>query len=422
MRLAIVGAGAAGLVMAREARRAGLEPVVFEAQEDVGGTWIHRRATESDPLGLDPDERLHGSMYDGLRTNLPVDLMAFRDTPFEATSRFVGHAEVLAYLAQCADTWGVRDAIRFGATMTGVELAGDGFRVRWDDGAPHMAEVEAVAIANGHYHVPHVPALGGEATFTAPRSHSHNYRRPEPWRGQRVAVLGAMSSGTDIALELAEVASAVHVCAREHGALVPSPHPRLHPEPAIAQLGPGRRLTLTDGRHLEVDHLLYCTGYRYHLPFVPATLLEVERRLVGPLYRDLIAVRAPTLAVLGLPFAVVPFPLFEAQAAYFAATLTQRVPLPSRAAMAAAVERQREALVHAEVPRRHWLRYGERQFAYVDQLRREVGLPPLPPGYEALYRATSAAKRADPRGYRDDARWRPPPLPTDAVSGAGPGR
>lgn len=53
-RVAVVGAGAAGLVAARELRREGHLVVVYERENQVGGTWVYMPETESDPLGCDP--------------------------------------------------------------------------------------------------------------------------------------------------------------------------------------------------------------------------------------------------------------------------------------------------------------------------------------------------------------------------------
>jgi cation diffusion facilitator CzcD-associated flavoprotein CzcO len=105
---AVVGAGAAGLVAARELRREGHEVVVFEQQPQLGGTWLYTDEVrcgfavllatrliipnthscvlpqvESDLSGRDPKRRrVHSSMYQGLTTNLPREIMGFSDFPF----------------------------------------------------------------------------------------------------------------------------------------------------------------------------------------------------------------------------------------------------------------------------------------------------------------------------------------------------
>jgi len=418
MHVAVIGAGAAGLVTARELRREGLEPVVLERGEQIGGQWRYGDSVEDDPLGLEPSRRIHSSIYASLRTNLPTSLMAFPGLPFAgdgpgAPPRFCRHREVQRYLLDATDHWELRPWIRLGREVVAVRPHAKGFVVEHRpvergpaaSGSIASLTVDAVALCHGHYSEPRVPDLPG--SFAGARSHSHNYRRPDPFAGLRVAVLGAKSSGTDLSREIATVAASVHVCARSHDAS----HqlgPGLFAEPTITRLGPGRSLRLAHGQRLDdVDHLLYCTGYRYTAAFldprIAPRLVSVDGELVHPLYLDLVVPGAPRIAFIGLPFGVAPFPLFEAQARWWAQTLSGKLAAPPTTEMYGAIERHVERL--HDTPRRHWLRYGDRQFAYVDELRARVGDPPLPSAYAALYRATHEAKTTDPEGYRDGD-WR----------------
>ena len=119
MKVAVIGAGAAGLVTARELIRAGHDVTVFEQGDEVGGTWIYRSESEPDPLGQ-TGERVHSSMYASLRTNLPRDVMAFMDYTFDSAGggdddwpRYPGHREVLQYLRRFAEAFSVHQLIRF---------------------------------------------------------------------------------------------------------------------------------------------------------------------------------------------------------------------------------------------------------------------------------------------------------------------
>ena len=66
-RTAVIGAGAAGLVSARWLAQAGLDPVVFERTNGIGGLWR-------------PDT---GLAYPSLRTNTSKQKSAFSDLPFD---------------------------------------------------------------------------------------------------------------------------------------------------------------------------------------------------------------------------------------------------------------------------------------------------------------------------------------------------
>lgn len=59
----------------------------------------------------------------------------------------------------------------------------------------HSEVFDAVLVANGHYTEPHLPDIPGAAAFPGLLLHSHNYRRPERFKGQHVAVVGASYSG-----------------------------------------------------------------------------------------------------------------------------------------------------------------------------------------------------------------------------------
>lgn len=70
---AVVGAGAAGLVSARELRREGHSVVVLEQDASLGGIWNYSEEVEADLLGLDPNrERIHSSLYGSCCFSFPL--------------------------------------------------------------------------------------------------------------------------------------------------------------------------------------------------------------------------------------------------------------------------------------------------------------------------------------------------------------
>ena len=50
--------------------------------------------------------------------------------------------------------------------------------------AARTSVYDAVVVCSGHFAEPRVPALPGQASFPGRQIHSHNYRTPEPFRGQ----------------------------------------------------------------------------------------------------------------------------------------------------------------------------------------------------------------------------------------------
>jgi len=170
--VAVIGAGATGLVAARELRREGHRVVVFERGDQVGGTWVYTPEVESDPVGLDPNRSVvHSSLYDSLRTNLPRESMGFRDYPFRKreekgrdSRRFPGHREVLMYLQDFAAHFEIDELVRFGTEVVFAGLVEGG---KWRvtsalrNSDPVDEIYDAVIVCNGHYVRPRLPHIPG---------------------------------------------------------------------------------------------------------------------------------------------------------------------------------------------------------------------------------------------------------------------
>jgi hypothetical protein len=73
--VAVIGAGASGLAAARILSRNGLAPTVLEQSSQIGGVWDYKVSSSSHP------------MYRGLRTNLPREIMAFREKKWTRGSK-----------------------------------------------------------------------------------------------------------------------------------------------------------------------------------------------------------------------------------------------------------------------------------------------------------------------------------------------
>ena len=64
-KVAVIGAGAAGLAAARELSKE-FDVEVLEQSDDVGGVWQYT---------FDVEEGVHSSLYASLRTNLPREVI-----------------------------------------------------------------------------------------------------------------------------------------------------------------------------------------------------------------------------------------------------------------------------------------------------------------------------------------------------------
>lgn len=462
VRVAIVGAGAAGLVAAREMLRAGHAAVVFEASPRVGGVWAYEDVDESDDAGA----HTHSSLYPSLRTNLPRELMAYSDFPFAGGARPAGRAvddrtypswrDVLDYLETFADaTPGVRAALRLGTRVVaakplpakpeaGIDWPRWAVTTQVEGGAADTTtttEFDALVVANGHYKVPRLPAgVAVDPAFTGAVLHAHTYRGPDAGPlaaalaatpggpgAATVAVFGAAASGEDIGRELAHSVATVHLCAREWdtGLVKPRGRGNIRYSPPIAAVDASGFATFTDGSRSDtpLTAIIFCTGYHYAFDFLDGTAaVAVDDNQVldgglapatppSPLYEHAWPPSgAPGLTLLGLPYKVVPFPLCEAQARRAARALSGEAPMPGReemAAVAAADDARRQA---AGIARRHAHRMGSPiQFDYCERVTLAAfngdaaAAAPfiLPQWRRDLYDAASEARRADGDGYRD---------------------
>lgn len=172
LSVAVIGAGVAGLIAARELKRNGHQVTIFEKSGQLGGTWAYDSRVESDSLSLNPTrEIVHTSLYSSLRTNHPRQIMRFSDYPFTRTysdpSNFPGHEEVLRYLRDFAQHFQLVELIRFDTDVVRVERrvdsVGDEWVVEWRSGGLGREEAfEAVVVCNGHHTEPQVGHFPGQ--------------------------------------------------------------------------------------------------------------------------------------------------------------------------------------------------------------------------------------------------------------------
>jgi len=198
-KVAIIGAGPAGLVSARYLKSEGFEPVIFDRGRSVGGQW------SGDPRC--------SSVWPSMRTNTTRILTAFSDFPHApGTHVYPRNQDVLAYLTRYAETHGLIPQVR---TETRVE------RIRREHGlwtiesraaeGPTVRETFThVVLATGRYQKPFMPDVPGLASFSGESGaiHTKAYKDPERYRGKRVLVAGCAISALEVASDLAMLGAA----------------------------------------------------------------------------------------------------------------------------------------------------------------------------------------------------------------------
>lgn len=264
---------------------------------------------------------IHSSMYKAMRTNLPKEVMAFPDFPFqEQAASFLHHSLVLQYLNDYCDHFRLRPMIRFRTRVDHVKPM-DQTPSRWSVRAtdlntkqPTEETYDYVIVCNGHYFRPYLPFIKGMEHFAGQVMHSHDYRTPEVMRSLRVAVLGAAASGLDISLEVATVANQVYLCHNKPPVRSSLPSNLAQVSGILECISPHGFL-LRDGSKIQADFLLLCTGYDFSFPFLDDECgVTVVDRTVRPLFKHIVDTKHPSMAFLGIPTLVCPFPMFDMQA------------------------------------------------------------------------------------------------------------
>ncbi|KAL3743732.1 hypothetical protein ACJRO7_018920 [Eucalyptus globulus] len=395
VKAAVIGAGMAGLVAARELCHEGHQVVVFERANDVGGTWLYDPRIESDPLGLDPGRNIvHASMHRSLRVNLPRQLMGFSDYQFLKKGcgdprSFPGHEEVLRFLRGFTEDSGLIELIRFGHEVVRVERAVEGRRDQWavewrTCGGEEVAGVEvfeAVVVCNGKYTQPKIAEFPGRSTWQGEQLHSHNYRVPEPYKDKIVLIIGRGVSASEIAQDILPFAREVHQASRETNLEVVKLRkvPGVFEHPMIAWADEDGKLVFQDESSMYADVIIHCTGYRYHFPFLKTEgLVNVDDNSVGPLYKHVFPPSlAPWLSFIGIPYLTFPAQLSELQSRWVAKVLSGELVLPSDEEMMSSVQEHYQHIEELGWPKRFTHRLEQGKFEYEKWLVDQLGLPSM---------------------------------------------
>ncbi len=183
-RVAIIGAGIAGLTAALACADAGIEFEIFDRNNEVGGTW-------------------YTTTYPGIGVDTPSAYYSLsRDINGDWSSYYPQGAEYQAYLVSVADKNNLRERTRFGTEVEA--LWWDDERQQWQihtlgpDGTRGASYAEVVIPAAGYLNRPRWPALPGLGTFAGVEIHSAQWDPDLDLTGKRVAIIGAGCTAVQI--------------------------------------------------------------------------------------------------------------------------------------------------------------------------------------------------------------------------------
>ncbi|MGZ8794425.1 MAG: flavin-containing monooxygenase [Gaiellaceae bacterium] len=277
--IVVIGAGQAGLAIGYFLSRQGKRFVILDSADSVGAAWRVRW----DSLLLFTPRR-----YDSLPG------LAFPGDPDGYPTR----DEVIAYLERYAATFEL--PIELDSAVRSVRAKDGRFVVELEN---RTLEADQVVVATGPYQTPHVPEFAGRLAPEVFQTHSTGYRNPGDVPEGTVLVVGGGNTGFQIAKELSAthrvhlsvgsrqlplpqkllgrdlfwwltkfgllqktVESRLGQRMRDRDTLIGS-SPRalkgsgVNLEPRAVGVS-GRTISFADGSELDVDAVIWATGYR----------------------------------------------------------------------------------------------------------------------------------------------------------------
>src|SRR5215210_4968955 len=296
--VAVIGAGQAGLAMGHLLRRQGRRFVILERAGSVGSAWRDR--------------------WDSLTLFTPRRYSALPGLPFPGDpDGYPTRDEVIAYLDRYAESFEL--PIELNSEVKSLDLGDDDrFRLEVDGGT---ITADQAVVASGPFQTPYVPKLADGLADGVFHTHAVGYRRADELPPGTVLVVGGGNTGFQIAKEL----SATHKVALSVGSRqTPLPQrllgrdlfwwltkarildrtvesrlgrklstretligssPRELKKRYGVELKPrvvdadGHAVRFRDGSELEVDAVIWATGYRLEYSWIRLPVVDDDGRL-----------------------------------------------------------------------------------------------------------------------------------------------
>ena len=292
----VVGGGQAGLAIGYHLAQQRREFVILERESDVAAAWRDR--------------------WDSLTLFTPraYDSLAGLDFPGDRDGYPSGQ-EVLAYLRHYAAHFDL--PLRLGTAAKRLSHDGTAFVIELDGG--HVT-ADQVVLATGPFQQPRVPAIADQLAPEVAQMHSTAYRRPSDLPAGRTLVVGGGNTGYQIAHELAN-SRETHIAIGTRQPPLPQrllgrdlffyltktglihksvdsrigrrmsqketlvgPLPKIAKRLGVVSHGratgaSGRTVTFDDGSQLDVDGVVWATGFRYDHSWVDLPLTNGDGRV-----------------------------------------------------------------------------------------------------------------------------------------------
>jgi putative flavoprotein involved in K+ transport len=179
VEVAVIGAGQTGLALGSFLKRQGRNFVILERAADIGAAWRER--------------------WDSLTLFTPRRYSALPGLPFPGDpDGYPTRDEVIVYLERHAETFEL--PIELNSQVKALERGDDGrFRLELDG---RTIRADQVVVATGPFQAPYVPKVADKLADDVFQRHAVGYRRPDQVPPGTVLVVGGGNTGFQIAKEL----------------------------------------------------------------------------------------------------------------------------------------------------------------------------------------------------------------------------
>jgi cation diffusion facilitator CzcD-associated flavoprotein CzcO len=197
----IIGAGISGMYALHRLRGLGFSARVFEAGDDVGGTWYWNRYPGA---RFDSESWTYGYSFDDEILD-----------EWEWSEHFAAQPETLRYCNFVADKLDLRRDITFGTRVMSAiwDEAEYCWEIACDDG--RRARAPFLISAMGPLSAATMPLIPGIDTFEGEAYHTAGWpHEPVSFEGKRIAVIGTGATGVQAITEIAKTAQTLTVFQR----------------------------------------------------------------------------------------------------------------------------------------------------------------------------------------------------------------
>ncbi len=187
----VIGAGVSGIYQIKRLTDLGVDAIVLEADDDLGGTWYRNRYPGA---RFDSESYTYGYSF----SKEVLDEWHWKE-------RFSPQPENLAYLNFVADKFDLRRHMRFGARVEAMTWDDDGRLWQIDLVGGERLIARFVITSLGPLSIPTRPSYEGMDSFTGQSFHTYAWpKEPVPLEGKRVGVIGTGATGIQVISAIAD--------------------------------------------------------------------------------------------------------------------------------------------------------------------------------------------------------------------------